>query len=339
MPEVSRPVRVLVIRAGALGDTVCASSIIEPLRIEFGEDVHIEWVAKAGMGSLFAADPRIKRVHELKNRRLPLPFNAGKRAIVHHSRQTPFDYVINLELGPLFNDLVRHVDARHRIGMPFHYFAEPPEAHAVVNLQLIYRSVLGADALARAWPCLRGLPEETLRQRFDLPASWHVLVPANSHIGKGHRLNHRAWPLAHWRELLEKLDAKGLPTVLVGAPSDRPLLEALHPLPPSTLDLIGRTDFPELIGLIQAARGVVATDTGPAHVAAAVNTPVISLIGPTNPKRTAPYPTPENRVEILSAGLDCSPCYHTPALEACENNRCMQLITTSRVLMAMENLP
>lgn len=332
MSHSATPVRVLVIRAGALGDTVCATSIIEPLRYEFGEDVHIEWVAKAGMGDLFAADPRIARVHELRNRRLSLPFNRGKAAIVKASHSRPFDYVINLELGPLFNDLVRAIHARHKIGMPYHYFAEPPEAHAVENLQLIYRSVLGTKAMSRAWPTLKGLDKTVIQQRFNLPKSWHVLVPANSHLGNRRKLNHRAWPLTHWKKLLMLMDAAGMPIVLVGAPADRHLLETLGPLPTSAKDLIGKTDIPELIGLIAAAQGVIATDTGPAHMAAAVGTPVTVLIGPTNARRTAPYSTSENRVTTISANLPCRPCYHTPAMDTCNENQCMIQIRPENIL-------
>ncbi len=283
------------------------------------------------MGDLFAADPRIARVHELRNRRLPLPFNRDKATIVKASRHHPYDYVINLELGPLFNDLVRTVSARHRIGMPYHYFAEPPEAHAVENLKLIYQSFLGSQSLNRSWPVLQGLEETALRKRFNLPSAWHVFVPANSHVGKRHHLNHRAWPLSHWQNLLELCDVAGIHIVMVGGPADRSLLDALRPLPDTVTDLIGRTRFSELVGLIRAARSVVTTDTGPAHIAGAVNTPVTVLIGPTNPKRTAPYSTPHNTIRVISAGLPCSPCYHTPRLSACSDNRCMQQINPEQV--------
>ncbi len=336
MSETPPSTRILVIRAGALGDTVCATSIIEPLRIEFGEDVEIEWVAKAGMGALFAADPRIAKVHELKNRRLPLPLNRQKAALVRASRHRPYDYVINLELGPLFNDLVRAVQARHKVGMPYHYFAEPPEAHAVENLQLIYRSLLGLEALTRATPSLRGIGKTALRQRFSLPERYVVLVPSNSHLGKQRTLNHRAWPLSHWKTLISLLDKHDYNIVLIGSRDDRALVNRLLPLPENTTDLTGKTAFSELITLIENANAVITTDTGPAHISAALKTPVITLIGPTNPKRTGPYRTAENIITILNVNLDCSPCYHTPLLAICRDNQCMHLITPEMVMSALE---
>lgn len=332
MPTPSTPTRILVIRAGALGDTVCASSIIEPLRHRFGEDVIIDWVAKAGMGEVFAADPRIHRIFSLPNRRLPIPFNLQKLAIVRHSWNRPYDYVINLELGALFNDLVRMVRAGHKVGMPCEYFAEPPEQHAVDNLKLIYRSFLPEDALELAVPGLVGESVEEVRKKFRLPDAYHVLVPANSHIHKHNRINHRAWPIEHWKKLMELMHQEGMNGVIVGSPSDKALIDTLQPLPENFLSLAGKTRFPELIGIIQAATGVITTDTGPSHIAAAVNTPVYALIGPTNFKRTGPYITGSNRVAVININLPCSPCYHTPRLAACLENRCMAEIFPKTVL-------
>ncbi|HID48954.1 MAG TPA: lipopolysaccharide heptosyltransferase family protein, partial [Chromatiales bacterium] len=278
MTTTSTPIRVLVIRAGALGDTVCASSIIEPLRHEFGNEVVIDWLAKAGMGEVFAADPRIHRVFSLQNRRLPIPFNRQKLGIVLASRKSPYDYVINLELGALFNDLVRLVQAKHKVGMPYQYFAEPPEQHAVDNLKLIYRSFLSDPALALAVPGLMGKPAARVKQAFGLPDEYFVLVPANSHSSKHARVNHRAWPIGHRKRLMELMQQQGKAGVIIGSRDDRAWFHALHPLPDNFLSLAGKTRFPELIGIIEAATGVITTDTGPAHIAAAVNTPVYALI-------------------------------------------------------------
>ena len=52
MSITKKPTRILVIRAGQLGDTVFASSIIKPLLNHFGESTVIDWVAKAGMGKV-----------------------------------------------------------------------------------------------------------------------------------------------------------------------------------------------------------------------------------------------------------------------------------------------
>lgn len=324
--------RVLVIRAGQLGDTVCASSIIEPLRHHFGTNVIIDWVAKAGIGQLFAKDPRINRVFELRNRRPPIFFNPPKMRIVFHSWLRRYDYIINLELGTIFNDVMRLSRARTKIGMPFKYFAEPPEFHAVENLKLIYRSFLEPGDLDLAAPNLRGTPPAIVRDKFALDGEYFVLVPANSHLGKTGKPNYRAWPETHWLTLMQDMSDRGLQGVVIGAKGDAAFLNSFKRLPKGIVSLIGKTSFPELVGLIGGAQGVISTDTGPSHIAAAVNTPVYALIGPTNYKRTGPYPTKENKIHILSAHLPCSPCYHTERLRNCKKNECMYAISPSEAL-------
>jgi ADP-heptose:LPS heptosyltransferase len=331
-------VRVLVIRAGQLGDTVCASSIIEPLRHMFGETVIIDWVAKAGIGRIFSADPRINNIFELSSRKAPLPFNKGKRAIVRESWRNPYDLAVNLELGGLFNTTMRLLNAKRKIGMPYRLFEEPAQTHAVENLRLIYQSFMDKPSLSLAEPCLIGRSESEVRDRYGLPARYIVLVPSNSHHHLPPEKNYRNWPIAHWRELIEKLSRQDRKVVVVGGKSETAFFDYLKPFPANVTDLVGKTDFPDLVGVLAAADAVVSTDTGPAHIAGAVNTPVFMLIGPTNPKRTAPYKTEKNEVQILSAQLSCSPCYHSTRFDECRKNQCMYDITTDQVVSAVKSL-
>lgn len=327
---------ILVIRAGQLGDTVCASSIIDALRIQFGESARIDWVAKAGIGKIFAQDPRINRVFELSSRRAPILFNPGKRAVVIESWRKPYDLIINLELASFFNNTVRLIRARRKIGMPYRYFQEPAETHAVENLHLIYRSFLDEKAMQNAQPKLIGSDQVELRERFKLSPSYVALIPSNSHHQLAPEKNYRNWPVEHWKAFIQLLAEQNRQVVVVGGKSESAFFEYLKPYPDAVVDLVGKTSFPDLISVLQMADAVVSSDTGPAHVAAAVNTPVYVLIGPTNPKRTAPYSTKDNAVHVLSAGLSCSPCYHSERFKQCTKNQCMHDIQPETVLKAIQ---
>jgi ADP-heptose:LPS heptosyltransferase len=327
--------RILVIRAGQLGDTVCASSIIDPLRHCYGDSVTIDWVAKAGIGRVFSRDPRIHRVFELGSRRAPLFLNRGKRDVVLESWRKPYDLIVNLELASIFNTMVRLANAKRKIGMPYRLFEEPPQTHAVENLHLIYESFLDQDSLSLAEPKLIGSPEAEVRQRHALDQHYIALVPSNSHHHLPPKKNYRNWPVEHWKALIAGLSQKDRQVVVVGGKNEAGFFEYLKPYPPNVLDLVGKTDFPDLIGVLAAADGVVSTDTGPAHIAGAVNTPVFMLIGPTNAKRTAPYKTQHNVVQILSANLACSPCYHTERFKQCPKNQCMYDILPEHVVDAI----
>jgi ADP-heptose:LPS heptosyltransferase len=329
--------RILVIRAGQLGDTVCASSIIEPLRHRYGASVCIDWVAKAGIGRVFSRDPRIHKIFELNSRRAPLFLNKGKREVVLESWRQSYDLIVNLELASIFNTMVRLSKAKRKIGMPYRLFEEPPQTHAVENLHLIYNSFLDQESLLLAEPKLIGSAEDEVRERHALANHYIVLVPSNSHHHLPPEKNYRNWPVEHWKQLISLLSQQGRQVVIVGGKSELGFFEHLKPYPQNVLDLVGKTDFPDLIGVLTAADAVVSTDTGPAHMAGAVNTPVFMLIGPTNAKRTAPYKTPHNAVQILSANLACSPCYHSERFTQCPKNQCMYDIQPAQVLESIND--
>ena len=335
MSEISQPIRILVIRAGQLGDTVFAASIIKPLRNHFGDDTVIDWVAKSGMGNIFDQDPRINRIFNMKTRKTPFFINSSKQQIILSALFDPYDYIINLELGSIFNDVVRLTRAKNKIGMPYKHFTEPAETHAVENLHLIYESFLSKEDMAVAQPSLIGSNFSELKEKFNLPEKYIVLSPSNSHHNKKSSVNLRAWPIEHWKELFILLEKNNINAVMVGAESERQYFNQLEPLSKNIISLVGKTNFPELIGLIGGANSLVVTDTGPAHIAAAVDTHVYALIGPTNFKRTGPYQTSTNKVTILSSDAECSPCYHTDMMRTCMDNKCMTGIKPEDVVSSI----
>ena len=105
----------------------------------------------------------------------------------------------------------------------------------------------------------------------------------------------RAWPADSARDLVRLLVDRGDTVVVTGGPGEREL--TAHVAGGIALDLGGRTDLPTLAGVLERATVVVAGNTGPAHLAAAVGTPGVSLFSPVVPAiRWAPYGVP---VELL----------------------------------------
>jgi ADP-heptose:LPS heptosyltransferase len=101
----------------------------------------------------------------------------------------------------------------------------------------------------------------------------------------------RGWPAARWVETVECLRSEGHAVVVTGSPGERRLTDEVAAA--GATDLGGRTSFSELAGVISRASAMVVANTGPAHLAAAVGTPVVSLFAPTVPAaRWAPYGVP-----------------------------------------------
>ena len=87
------------------------------------------------------------------------------------------------------------------------------------------------------------------------------------------------------------LSADGWQVVVTGGPGDEPA--GLAVTPPGGVDLTGLTSLPELAGVLAGARAVVVGNTGPAHLAAAVGTPVVSIFAPVVPlERWRPWGVP-----------------------------------------------
>lgn len=117
----------------------------------------------------------------------------------------------------------------------------------------------------------------------------------------------RAWPPLHHAALAELLAGAGHRVVVTGGAAERELTATVAG--PDGLDLGGRTDLSTMAGVLAGASAVVTGNTGPAHLAAAVGTPVVSLFSPVVPAiRWAPYRVP---VELL--GDQNAPCRQTRA--------------------------
>tara|TARA_R100001530_G_scaffold127782_1_gene97146 strand:+ start:4646 stop:5608 length:963 start_codon:yes stop_codon:yes gene_type:complete len=86
----------------------------------------------------------------------------------------------------------------------------------------------------------------------------------------------------------------------------------------------------EIAYLISQCDLMISTDSGPMHIAAAVNTPVIQLFGPTLPSKNKAWRA--NGVVLRDEKLECSPCLYTQRFGYCKDNKCMQNITVDMVM-------
>ena len=322
---------VLVIRCGALGDLIYATSVIDALRQQYGEDIAIDFVVTPGPGTIFKKDPRVRHVFNLTHRKIPNILSAEKRAIINFSKKEPYDLLLNFENGKQFVPLAKAVRAKQKVGNPFTERGDMPAEHAAEQIKRIYMPIVSRDVLDHSFPRVMGSHFNDIKTQYNLPEKYIILNPSNSH-NKRHRFNYRAWPQEHWKKLINTIDTK-IPIVISGGSGEEDYFKSIMPYPSNVIDLVGKTPLPDLIAITQHAQAMITTDTGPAHLASALNTPVYALVGPTNYKATGPYQTPDNEVHIISLNLECSPCYTTPeVMFACTNNRCMNEISSEMVL-------
>lgn len=148
----------------------------------------------------------------------------------------------------------------------------------------------------------------------------------------------KRWPPKYVAEVIATLASRdGTTCVLFGASGDvgagREIESALgsRALAPGRLvNLIGRTDLRQLIGLLARCRAFVTNDSGSMHLAAALGTPIVATFGPTDERATSPR---GGAVDVLTADVFCRPCM----LRECPiDHRCMKRVTPDRALAALE---
>jgi 3-deoxy-D-manno-octulosonic-acid transferase/heptosyltransferase-1 len=140
----------------------------------------------------------------------------------------------------------------------------------------------------------------------------------------------KLWDQGKFAELAQRIvQEMNVPVVLTGSAAEKPYIDGIQrtmKLP--VANLAGETSLRDLAALYRLASLVVTTDSGPMHIAAAVNTPVVALFGPTDPARTGPYGTGHT---VVRRGLSCSPCF----LKECPSRRCMNEILVDDVFDAV----
>jgi ADP-heptose:LPS heptosyltransferase len=143
----------------------------------------------------------------------------------------------------------------------------------------------------------------------------------------------RAWSPDRCAGAVEALVASGRRVVVTGGPSEVALTAAVAVT--GAVDLGGRTSLAELAGVLAGADAVVVGNTGPAHLAAAVGTPVVSLFAPVVPAaRWAPYGVPT----VLLGDQDAL-CRLTRATTCpVPGHPCLDTVTPTDVVVAVEKL-
>lgn len=166
------------------------------------------------------------------------------------------------------------------------------------------------------------------------------------HPGSGAWSLARRWRPERFAAVARHLaDAHGLsPLVIAGpAPGERELaarVVAQIERPSGALD-----DAPDplhLAAVLARCRLFLGNDSGPMHLAAALQRPIVAVFGPSNDRAWGPYPPDSPRHAVVRLALGCAPCIHrghefgTPG--GCRPRPCLELLTVERVLAAAEQV-
>ena len=202
-----------------------------------------------------------------------------------------------------------------------------------VQRQLDLVRHLGAEIADEKLSFLPGVEDMAAARRrlrlagIDPAARWLVLHPGASAPA-------RRYPQRHWKTLIQELSERiGCPLVLTGSAHEMALIDGIG-VPPGArvLSLAGQLGIGELGALLAQASLVVSNNTGPAHIAAAVGTPVVDLHALTNLQHT-PWRVPSR---VLNHDVDCRNCQRSICPEG--HHDCMEKLAPGEVADAVCSL-
>jgi heptosyltransferase-2 len=148
-----------------------------------------------------------------------------------------------------------------------------------------------------------------------------VGLPLGAQYGRA-----KCWPHKHLKSFIKLLVSHGRRAVLFGTKNDHLQAEALEAVAPgAVVNLAGKTTIGQMAAVMTKCDWVVANDSGPLHVAAAVGVNTVAIFGPTDRAKTAPT---AECVRVLTRNVDCSPCFRR---ECNRDHRCMQDISAEDV--------
>jgi ADP-heptose:LPS heptosyltransferase len=152
----------------------------------------------------------------------------------------------------------------------------------------------------------------------------------------------RRWPADRFAALIDDLLSRhDIAVVLTGSSAERSYVDLLvqrisHRDRARVVNLAGTLSLGGLLALLEGSRGIVTNDTGPMHMAWALDVPSVCLFGPVDPNQ---YGWTQSSAKVLYSRVYCSPCVHEVDEPPCNgNNICMQRIEVDRVARAVDSM-
>ena len=346
----------LIVRLSALGDVVHAIPVAAALRRAFPA-ARIDWLVHAKHREILELVPVIDRrltwgtgVGLASNRHLlpvsdrdPAPRDPSPVSI-RELRRARYDVAIDLQ-GLLRSAAIARMSGakrvigfatsylRERLARPFYTdvydpgcrgIYDPRETRHVVAINLGLLGPLGVTATAPEFP-IEAVDSDVAKTVAGAAGGRYAL------LNPGAKWPNKRWPASRLGAVAAALRERyGMASVALWGEGERPLAEDVAAHANGAAMVAPPASIRDLVALMRGAALMVSGDTGPAHIAAALGTPIVGLFGPTRPSRNGPWSPLD--VTVTRDGI-CQ-CHH---LRQCRLERmCLLDIEVAEVMDAID---
>ncbi len=349
--------KILLIRLRLIGDVVFTTPAVGALRQAY-PDARITYLVETAAAPVVAGNPAVDRVWTVPRAR-GLRRLAADVALACRLRRERFDLVLDFHGGPRATWLTWATGAPRRIG-----YAGASRRWSYTEVVERPRQLRPRHSVENQWDLVRALAPLAGRQpspdtdRVAMSESPEAAARvaarlAAAGIGPGHQLivihvsagnPFRRWPAEFFVELAVQLGARDpvRRIILTSGPSETEAARAIGAHARAALGgraaaILAGEEFAlaELRCLVSRAALYIGGDSGPLHVAATSDVPIVGLYGPTLPVRSAPWrPTWLVTESVDLPDLPCRPCDQRRCVPG--DFRCLTRMTPDLVIAAAE---
>ncbi|MGB0909416.1 MAG: lipopolysaccharide heptosyltransferase II [Nitrospirales bacterium] len=333
----------IVVRApNWIGDAVMCTPALLDLRASYPR-AHITLWGRPAIVELLKGHPGIDHVMSYEHQGVHSGL-LGKYRLIKQLRLARFDLAILLQnaFEAAFLTFLAGIPNRWGYGTDGRSFllskavpvaSQKRSAHQVQYYQLLMQSLVGRIRSRGLQLVLSNQDEKRIDQRFPelMTSRGDYLIGLNPGSVYG---SSKRWLPDRFAELAERVmnqiqetvgSNANVTCVVVGGVGEESLAHAISSLMRSnTIVLTGKTTLRELMGIIKRCSLFLTNDTGPMHIAAAFNVPMVAIFGSTDPHHTAPYGLEDM---VVQGKASCSPCF----LRSCPiDHRCMTQVSVQQ---------
>ena len=308
MTQVPNYSSICILRLSAIGDVCHAVSAVQAIQ-KAHPNAKITWVMGKVEAMLLADLPGVELViFDKKEGR------AALKKLKNTFNGKQFDVLLNMQVALRAGFVARCIPAKVKIGFDWarskelhslfinKRIAPQKEAHVLEGFKG-FAGAIGVDDYTPTWQMPYSAQDENkadelLGQEY-LANKLFVISPAASKA-------QRNWLPERYAVLADYAHEQGFNVALTGGPTELEVNLANNIIKHSNspiLNLVGKTKLKELLCVLKRADLVLAPDTGPAHMAVTVGTPVVGLYAHSNPARTGPYLYQDYVVEVYHQNL------------------------------------
>ncbi len=329
--------KILIIKPTSLGDVATAMPMLTDIRRAW-PDAQIDWLIHPAFADLLRGHVAIRDLI-LFDRKALAPWWHNRAAakqlwqLARRLRHAHYDIVIDAQglfrsafLTAVTGAKIRIGFANAREGAPLFYnrkvrLRNGTQVSVVRMRELLRPLLIRHDDFADARMPINPEAAKKISQLLgDHPRI--MLIP-------GARWDTKRWSADGFSEIGRRLIAAGHKLTLLGSPDEQKLCDSIaQKIAPrdgdALVNLAGRTKMAEMIAALASAKLVFGNDSGPLHVAVALNRPTISVYGPTDPAFVGPYGQLDR---VIRFSVDCFPCRN----KTCGHHSCMNGVTIEMV--------